>query len=137
VDQRQSLAIKGGKLPLTEGSKAIVGFFGRKSGSGPPPTRQRILKKEPDLPRFPGVVFYRPIVRGEEVSAPDMPYALFHLFELQKVVQRAIVERLGEGGLTAWAVPFSLLSEGFSEDIQADYALGCMIEEFTLTSLVR
>jgi hypothetical protein len=137
IDQRRGVAVRGRELPLSEGSKAVVGFWGSQSGAGLPGARQRFLS-EPEPPHFPGVIYYRPIVRGEEVRLPDTPLAFFYLSDLQGIVQEAIVRHLREGGLTAEAVLFSLPADGFGKvEATAKYALGCVIKEFTLSSQVR
>ncbi len=124
-DKRKALLTKGGRIPpvaqrelprqgaLVEENLYLVGFLGTSSK---------------------GSLF---MGRPSRLFAPDRPRLVFYMADLKGSVQKALVEHLREANLQAVAVSFTMPSGlPAGTPIQAHFALGSSIEEFSLASLL-
>jgi hypothetical protein len=133
VDQRPSLVVRKGTLPQVARGADIA-------AARPPAPAETV---GPDT-TYPVVGFRGLNSRGSlfihnpaRFFPPDLPRLLFYMRDLEETVQKALAAHLGEIKLQATSVSFSYpWDRPLTEELQADYALGCVIEEFVLLSLV-
>jgi len=134
LDKRQGLAVRKGEVPPVVNGAEIV------SARQPVPAAEVLPEAFYPLVGFRGVssrgslFIYSP----SRFSPPDTPRLLFYMSDLAETVQKALTTHLSEVGLQqVTAVPFSHPQDRpLEEEIQADYALGCAIEDFRLLSLL-
>jgi hypothetical protein len=133
IDQRPSLAVRRGTVPQVARGADIA------AARQPAPPETVV----PDT-TYPVVGFRGLNSRGSlfirnpsRFFPPDLPRLLFYMSDLEETVQKALATHLSEVKLQATSVSFSYpWDRPPTEDLQADYALGCTIEEFVLLSLV-
>jgi hypothetical protein len=128
VDERQNLKVRNGTLPMARDGGEIVGLHGINSQEG-----QVRIAPEGYIPEL-GVL--RVMDSGMRYP-PDVPQTFYALPGLPKLVQEAIATDFCQAGFDVETVPFALPTPLAGEEKQADYALGCRIEEFSLLSLAR
>jgi hypothetical protein len=132
VDKRPGLAVRKGEVPSVVSGADIV------SAQRPTPAGEVL----PEV-FYPVVGFRGTNSRGSlfirnpsHFSPPDRPRLFFYMSDLNETVQEALAAHLREVKMQVTAVPFSHPQDRPpAEEIQADYALGCAIEEFVLLSL--
>jgi hypothetical protein len=133
LDQRQSLAVRKGTIPPVVRGANIVW------------ERQPVPAGAVVADAFYPVIGFRGtssrgslfIQSPSRFFPPDLPSLFFYTGNLEETVQQALAAHLSEARLQAIPVPFSDFHSRQSDDeIQADYALGCTIEEFVLLSLL-
>jgi hypothetical protein len=132
LDKRKGLTVRNGEVsPTIRGSEISQ-----------PPARKASEEISPEV-FYPVVGFLGPSSKGSfflhwpsHFSPPDIPRLIFYMDDLKKTVQRALADHLHEAELEAIVAAFSQPQEQpLDEEIEADYALGCSIDEFSLLTL--
>lgn len=135
LDNRQNLAVAEGAVPsAVRGSEIARAWLPART-----PTAGAILSDT----FYPVVGFLGTSARGNlfaeppsHFSPPDLPRQLFYMDDLKATVQHALTGHLREVGMQATAVPVAFPYSQLAEvEIEADYMLGCLIEEFSLLHL--
>ena len=143
VDTRPNLSVQDGTLATRASGKDIVAaqLSRRKVPSG---------AITPEA-AYPVIGFLGTSSQGniylsqpDEFVPPDQPQLLFYTTPLQDIVQSALAMHIQEVGLPVRTVPFTSPSRRHQippdtiqpQAIQADYALGCEIEDFTVRRLL-
>lgn len=128
VDERQNLKVRNGTLPIAGDTGEVIGLQGLNSQEGTVSIAAANL--------LPGLGVLRTMDSGMR-HPPDIPQTVYALPGLPKLVQEAIATDFCQAGFDVETVPFALPTPLAGEEKQADYALGCRIEEFSLLSLIR
>ncbi|MGH8010745.1 MAG: hypothetical protein ACREQ3_27455, partial [Candidatus Binatia bacterium] len=135
LDKRQHFAVTEGEVPsVVRGSEIVRAWLPART-----PAAGMILSNS----LYPVVGFLGTSAHGNlfaeppsRFSPPDLPRELFYMDDLKVTVQQALTSHLREVGLQAQAVaiayPYSQLAEA---EVEAEYVLGCLIEEFSLLNL--
>lgn len=135
LDNRHHLVVTEGEVPaVVRGSEIVRAWLPART-----PAAGAILSDT----LYPVVGFFGTNSRGNffaqppsHFSPPDLPRHLFYMDDLKATVQQALTKQLQEVGLQATAVPFAYPYGQLAEAaIEADYVLGCLIEEFSLLNL--
>lgn len=125
VDKREAYPVKYGEaLPAAQDNAAVLGIWGLNSQEGAVLVNSSRLGAQ------------RRMKAGVKED-PDMPRGIFTLTDLDHLVQDAIESHFQEAGLPVRKVDFSSPQEPGAATEPAHYALGCVIEEFSLVSLLR
>jgi len=125
VDKREAYPVKYGEaLPAAQDNAALLGIWGLNSQEGAVLVNSSRLGAQ------------RRMKAGVKAD-PDMPRGIFTLTDLDHLVQDAIESHFQEAGLPVRKVDFSSPPEPGAAAEPAHYALGCVIEEFSLVSLLR
>lgn len=125
VDKRAPYPMKKGDvLPASQDHIAILGIWGLNSQEGAIKVNSSQLGAQRRM-------------KAGISKEPDIARAIFTLPGLPNLVQNAIATHLQEAGIPAQAVDFSSPHHPAASTMQAHYAVGCTIEEFSLVSLER
>jgi hypothetical protein len=125
VDKREAYPVKYGEaLPAAQDNAAVLGIWGLNSKEGAVLVNSSRLGAQ------------RRMKAGVKED-PDMPRGIFTLTDLDHLVQDALESHFQEAGFPVRKVDFSSLQEPGAATEPAHYALGCVIEEFSLISLLR
>ncbi len=125
VDKRESYPVKrGDALPAAQDDTAVLGIWGLNSQEG------AILVNSSRLGA------QRHMKAGVKAD-PDLPRGIFTLTDLDDLVQDALESHFQEAGFPVRKVGFSSPQESGAMTEPAHYAIGCVIEEFSLVSLLR
>ncbi|MEW6298207.1 MAG: hypothetical protein AB1671_10760 [Thermodesulfobacteriota bacterium] len=125
VDKRAPYPMKKGDvLPASQDNIAILGIWGLNSREGVIRVNSSQLGAQRRM-------------KAGISQEPDIARAIFTLPGLPNLVQNAIVTHFREAGIPAQTVDFSSPHHPAAGAVQAHYAVGCTIEEFSLVSLER
>lgn len=123
-DKRTPYPTKEGALPVSEDHTAILGIWGVNSEEGIVRVNSYRLGAQRRM-------------KAGITHDPDIPRGIFTLTRLTHTVQDALASHFREAGFPVQTVEVSTLSELSMAEETARYVLGCVIEEFSLVSLLR
>jgi hypothetical protein len=123
-DKRPPYALKQSVLPATQDNVAILGIFGTNSQEGTVVV---------DTSQLGGQRYLQAGISAN----PDTPRGIYVLSGLTSMLQQVLVEYFGKAGLVVEKSEMAVLDTTAQARDVPHYAVHCVIQEFSLISLVR